>query len=61
MQLALTLKAYSNENKVDTRIIVPINLVDTFELGEHNGYLMNLMSLYMMKNSGIEVVKEIIY
>ncbi|WP_432409099.1 hypothetical protein [Wukongibacter sp. M2B1] len=39
---------------------VPTMLVDTFEFDIHNATLMNLMSLYLMKSMGIEIVKEIV-
>lgn len=59
LQFTLTLKAYFNETNKDKRIIVPINAVDTYDLGSHNAYLMNLFALYNMKLSGIEVVDKI--
>lgn len=60
MQFALTLKAYFNEHNIDNKVIVPINAVDTFDLGIHEANLMNIMSLYLMNNNGIEIVKEIL-
>lgn len=60
MQFAQTLKAYFNEYDFEKRVIVPTTLVDTFEFDMHNATLMNIMSLYLMKSMGIEVVKEII-
>ena len=61
-QFALTLKAYFNENNSISRIIVPIDGTETFDLSAtlHDGNLMNLMSYYEMKNNGIEIVKSII-
>lgn len=41
------------------RIIVPLNAVETYDLGLHNGDLMNVIALYNMITNGIEVVKEI--
>jgi len=60
MQFAQTLKAYFNEYDSEKRVIVPTRLVDTFEFDMHDGTLMNVMSLYLMKSMGIEVVKEIV-
>jgi len=60
LQFALSLKAYFNEMNKDKRIIVPMNAVDTYDLGSHNAYLMNLFALYNMHISGIEVVDKII-
>lgn len=59
LQFALSLKAYFNEENKSKRIIVPINSVDTFDGGTHNGYLMNLFALYNMHTCGIEVVDKI--
>ncbi|OPZ83964.1 MAG: hypothetical protein BWY74_04327 [Firmicutes bacterium ADurb.Bin419] len=41
------------------RVIVPVNAVDTYDLGAHNGDLVNVMALYNMIINGIEVVKDI--
>lgn len=59
LQFTLSLKAYFNEMNKDKRIIVPMNAVDTYDLGSHNAYLMNLFALYNMHISGIEVVDKI--
>lgn len=55
----ITLSTYFNEMNEFKTIIVPINTVETFDLGNHNGDLMNIMSLYKMKSNGIKVVKSI--
>ncbi|SHH53573.1 Nicotinamidase-related amidase [Clostridium collagenovorans DSM 3089] len=60
-QYVLTLKTYMNEKNIDSRIIVPMNMVDTFELPHHNAELHNVMFLSSMISNGIEVVKEILY
>lgn len=59
MQFALTLKAYFNNKDIRTRIIVPIDMVETYSLNEHDGDLMNIVSLQIMKWSGIELVSSI--
>lgn len=59
LQFTLSLKAYFNETNKDKRIIVPMNAVDTYDLGSHNAYLMNLFALYNMKLNGIEIVDKI--
>ena len=41
------------------RVIVPINAVDTYDLGIHNGDLVNIMALYNMIINGVEVVRNI--
>lgn len=59
MQFALSLKAYFNENNKNKRVIVPINSVETYDGGSHDGELMNLFALYNMHINGIEVVDNI--
>lgn len=59
LQFALTLKSYFNEKNIDKRIIVPVNTVETYDAGTHDGGLINLFSLYNMHVSGIEIVDEI--
>lgn len=54
-----TLATYFNEIDEDRTIILPINTVETFDLGTHNADLMNIISLYKMKSNGIKVVKSI--
>ncbi len=58
-QFALTLKTWFNKKNIKSRIIVPINTVETYDLEVHNGDIMNLFSLYNMMINGIEVVKNI--
>lgn len=59
-QYALTLKAYFNERNIDNRIIIPIDNIDTYDYGVHNGDLLNIFSLYQFIDNGIEVVKTIL-
>lgn len=59
LQLTLAMKAFFNEKNKDKRIIVPINAVDTYDVGSHNAELMNLFALYNMHINGIEVVDKI--
>lgn len=59
LQFALSIKAYFNEENKNKRIIVPINCVDTFDGGTHDGHLMNLFALYNMQMCGIEIVDKI--
>jgi len=54
-----TLKTYFNEKNLDRRIIVPIDSVETFDFGTHDGDLMKVISLWEMKSNGIEVVDTI--
>jgi nicotinamidase-related amidase len=57
--LAISLITYFNEINEEKNIIVPMDLVETYDLGIHNGDLMNLISLYKMKINGINIVKYI--
>lgn len=58
-QFVLSLKTWFNMLNKKSRVIVPMNSVDTYDLGIHNGDLMNVMSLYNMMSNGIEVVKGV--
>jgi nicotinamidase-related amidase len=68
-QLAMDLKLQANARQQKSRVIVPANCVDTYdmsvetakELGvlPHPGDLLHLLFLYHMALNGIEVVKEI--
>jgi nicotinamidase-related amidase len=58
-QFAITLKTWFNMQNKNYRVIVPINAVDTYDLGMHNGDLVNVMALYNMIINGVEVVKEV--
>ncbi|HNZ82911.1 MAG TPA: isochorismatase family cysteine hydrolase [Sedimentibacter sp.] len=60
LQFSLTLKSYFNEKNKEKRIIVPANMVETYDGGSHDGNLINLISLYNMHTSGIEVVDGVI-
>jgi len=59
LQFALSLKAYFNEENKNKRIIVPMNCVETYDGGSHDGFLMNLFALYNMHTSGIEIADKI--
>lgn len=58
-QFAISLKAWFNRCNKISRIIVPMNAVDTYELGLHHGDLVNVMALYNMIINGIEVVSRL--
>jgi len=59
-QLAITLKTWFNMHNRKSRIIVPANAVETYDLGLHNAGLMNVMALYNMLINGVEIVEGII-
>lgn len=58
-QFSITLKTWFNMQNKKVRIIVPLNAVETYDLGVHNGELMNLMAQYNMMINGIEIVKAV--
>lgn len=57
-QFSITLKADFNRKNKFSRILVPIDLVETYDLGLHNGDLMNLIALYDMELNGIELISN---
>lgn len=63
LQFALSLKAYYNEMNLSKNIIVPMSLVDTFNLVEtrHDADLMNLFAFYNMKMNGIDLYQNIVF
>ncbi|SHJ75115.1 Nicotinamidase-related amidase [Anaerocolumna jejuensis DSM 15929] len=58
-QFAETLKTWFNKENKESRIIVPMDLVETYELGMHNGNLVHVMALYNMTINGVEVVQSV--
>lgn len=59
LTFALSLNTYFLQKNVRKRIIVPKNCVETYDLGSHDGDLMNMFALYNMKTNGIEIVESI--
>lgn len=60
-QFAVTLKTYFNENNLDKNIIVPMNLVETYDIDMvHSGDFLNTVFLNSMIQNGINVVKEVL-
>lgn len=57
---ATTLKAYFNEKNRKVRVLVPMNLVDTYDEPWHNADLMNVMFFNNMIANGVEVVAAIV-
>lgn len=58
-QFALSLKAYSNMKDEHRRVIVPVNAVDTYDLGAHQGDLTHAMALYNMMGNGVELYSRV--
>ncbi|MCR8745045.1 isochorismatase family cysteine hydrolase [Romboutsia lituseburensis] len=61
-QFAITLKSYFNQNNMDKNIIIPINLVDTYDIPNiHSAELLNIVFFNSLIQNGIKVVKNLIY
>lgn len=58
-QFAVTLKTWFNSQNKKSRVIVPMNAVETYDLGLHDGDLMHIFALYNMILNGIEVVARV--
>lgn len=58
-QFAISLKTWFNRSNRKSRVIVPVNAVDTYDYGIHHGDLLHLTALYDMHQNGIELVKEV--
>ncbi|MDP4092894.1 MAG: isochorismatase family cysteine hydrolase [Bacillota bacterium] len=58
-QFSVTLKTWFNMQDRKSRVIVPVNAVETYDLALHNGDLMNVMALYNMLINGVELVKGV--
>ena len=50
---------YINQFNLDKEIIVPQNMVETFDADFHNREFWNLTSLFEMKTNGVRIVKDI--
>ena len=59
-QFAVTLKTWFNMQDRKSRIIVPVDLVETYDLELHYAGLVNLMALYNMHINGVEIAAAII-
>lgn len=60
-QFAVTLKTYFIQNNINKNIIVPMDLVDTYDIANiHSGDLSNIVFLNSMIQNGVNVVKSII-
>lgn len=55
-QFAVTLKTWFNMQNRRARVIVPVNAVETYDMGIHDGDLVNVMALYNMMINGVELV-----
>lgn len=61
-QFAITLKSYFNQNNINKNIIIPVDLVDTYNIPNvHCAELLNIVFLNSLIQNGINVVKNIKY
>ncbi|MBC7959706.1 MAG: cysteine hydrolase [Vallitaleaceae bacterium] len=58
-QFAITLKTWFNRKDKKVNVIVPVNLVDTYDFGLHDADLLHVVALYNMMGNGVKVVKSI--
>jgi nicotinamidase-related amidase len=58
-QFAVTLKTRFNMLDQGSRVIVPVNATDTFDLGLHDADLLNAVTLFSMAGNGVELVSSI--
>lgn len=61
LNYCLSQKTFFNERNINSRIIIPIKGVETYDLDITNHYaeLMDLFALYNMRMNGIEIVQDI--
>jgi len=59
MEFGLTIKAYFDQMNKNVNVIVPKDLVDTYDLGAHDGDIINLAAMHIMQNAGIKIVSNI--
>ena len=59
-QLAVGIKAMYNNCNKRCRVIVPVEMVDTYDSDIHPADIMNMTSFLSMQGNGIEVVSDII-
>jgi nicotinamidase-related amidase len=52
------LKTFFNQNDLDIEVIVPKNVVETYEAPTHNREEYNEIAFKLMRNAGVKVVEE---
>lgn len=57
--LATSLKQYLNQWNINSKVIIPLNCIETYDSLGHSADLMNLFTINQFISNGIEVVKEI--
>ncbi len=59
MQFCLTIKALFNKRGIKSRVILPLNMVETYEYRAHQITLVNTMAVYFIEESGAEVCSDL--
>ncbi|MBQ4340624.1 MAG: cysteine hydrolase [Firmicutes bacterium] len=59
MQFCLTLRALFDKNGQKCRIILPLNMVETYEFRGHQITLVNTMAVYFIEESGAEICSNL--
>ncbi len=59
LNFALTLKNDYNRKNKESRVIVPLHIVETYHSKGHDADFMNLASAMIMLNQGIELVRSV--
>lgn len=59
LQLALTLKAHFNRLDTLVDVVIPVNLVDTFDSPGHPGDLIHSHALYLLAQAGMTLVSQV--
>lgn len=59
MQFSMTLKAWFNKICRQSRVVVPLDCVETYGYGFHQITLVNTMSVFFMEQAGMEIVSEV--
>ena len=61
-QFVVTLKAYFNEKNINKNIVVPMNLVDTYDIPfVHPGDLLNVVFFNSMIQNGVKLIRKFHY
>ena len=59
LQAAIPIKTFLNEYDLDVEVIVPKNMVETYNAPNHNRDEYNEIAFKLMANAGIKVVEEL--
>lgn len=60
LNFCLTLKTAFDQDNKPCNIVIPIDSIETYDAPKHYSELMNIMSLKLMENAGVNIVLSII-